>query len=745
MEKEKNCAILEPKKILSVLFCIFIIGTILGRLSEGFYFDYWRLRVKSSDFDIISQPKPIGFEKADTYDFSLNYTAAEDGGYLLLYLYNDESRPENILLHVDLPKGSDQKLDFSYTADRSYHGGCYIKVFPHGDFSYTELNGRSRHILYSDSLFHLIILIAAATLFFIILRKKKNRELVGFDYGSNLFTISFCLILAFISTLPLLVDFLSEADDLSFFLWRIEGIADALREGQFPARINTAYYNGYGHADLIMYPNLILYIPALMRLAGISMLRAYEYTCFFISFITAYITFWTVRRHFISNLTGYIATTFYTLSLYRLSNLFQRGALAEYISMAFLPLVLYGIFEITFSEKPKSRYLILGMTGLLSSHIISTFFGVIICLVVIICGIRNYIMDKRRIVALINAIFITFLLNLWFIIPLLWYHNIPFCIYSDFMRLEPHAVYLPQLFASFIPGSGRSIALGSTEGESGISLGLLFLLTIAAFLLIKSEIKKDRNNDQYRKLVNKGDVFLKACIVSTVLASVIFPWYITTSLPGPLRIFKPVQFAFRFNVFSCIFFSLLAAVTAVIFYRLYLSGKCSKSAFVGICLCLAVINVAPWMDSYTYYRKTVMDNKYSVYPDFIKADYWTSPDDYSRLTGSLPVVISSNEKSTITDYQKTGTHISFLYSGNDNDEIVLPLYYYPGYQAEINGKKIDYTKSPENLIKINMMGNAGKVDVRYMEPWFLLLGDIVTLLTAVSFFVVICRKRNKNM
>ena len=58
--------------------------------------------------------------------------------------------------------------------------------------------------------------------------------------------------------------------DWSFHLSRIEGIANGLREGQFPVRVYSMAKDGYGYAPSLFYGELLLYFPAVLRLLGMS-------------------------------------------------------------------------------------------------------------------------------------------------------------------------------------------------------------------------------------------------------------------------------------------------------------------------------------------------------------------------------------------------------------------------------------------------------------------------------------------
>ena len=68
----------------------------------------------------------------------------------------------------------------------------------------------------------------------------------------------------------------AQGADWRFHLSRIEGIAQALREGQFPVRVYSQAKDGYGYAPSLFYGELFLYFPAVLRLLGMSVQGAYR-------------------------------------------------------------------------------------------------------------------------------------------------------------------------------------------------------------------------------------------------------------------------------------------------------------------------------------------------------------------------------------------------------------------------------------------------------------------------------------
>ena len=85
---------------------------------------------------------------------------------------------------------------------------------------------------------------------------------MGDDSDANIHL--FLIALGLFSSYPLYTFYLQYGHDLLFHLFRIDGIADGLQSGQFPVRLYGNDLNGYGYGVSMFYPELFLYVPALL-------------------------------------------------------------------------------------------------------------------------------------------------------------------------------------------------------------------------------------------------------------------------------------------------------------------------------------------------------------------------------------------------------------------------------------------------------------------------------------------------
>ena len=106
--------------------------------------------------------------------------------------------------------------------------------------------------------------------------------------------------------------------DLVFHLYRIDGIAQGLREGQLPVRIQSTQISGLGYPVSVCYGDLFLYFPALLRLLGLSMRASYALFIVVVNAFCAIVTYVTCKRMFRSYSVALMGCVLWTLSPYRL-------------------------------------------------------------------------------------------------------------------------------------------------------------------------------------------------------------------------------------------------------------------------------------------------------------------------------------------------------------------------------------------------------------------------------------------
>ena len=301
-----------------------------------------------------------------------------------------------------------------------------------------------------------------------------------------------------LSSLPAAIRGLPSGHDLEVHLLRTEAIVQALRSRQFPARISSMVLYGQGYPFSIFYNDLFLYIPAIMRLLGFSVLSAYKIYLYFINLLTVVLSYYSFTKIFKNTKTGLILTLLYTSASYRLANIYVRQAAGEFSAQSFLPLLGLAVYYI-FQEKNghgrkifrNSVLLALAMSGIIGSHIPSTVMtGLLLSLVCIYYWKKTF--TKQVLITLITSVLLSIILNLYFIVPFAdFYLNTPTVIRSqvdrDILLIQARGAYPAQLFGFFqnTLGSADDLIFGRLQVTPGLPLMSIFIIGLVLWLFRK--------------------------------------------------------------------------------------------------------------------------------------------------------------------------------------------------------------------------------------------------------------------
>lgn len=321
--------------------------------------------------------------------------------------------------------------------------------------------------------------------------------------------------------------------DTEFHISRIAAIADQLSQGIFYSKINYWYGDGIGYAASLGYPDIFLYIPAILVLTCLDAKGAFQFFmvfCSILTFLSAYIS---CRCFSLSKNAALVGALIYCIAPSHIYCIFVRAALGEAQALIFWPLILAGAYSCIHKDCRDGYFLFLGFTGTVLSHVISTVIAAIIFLLYVCIQARH--LNTYKIKAMCKYIFLSICITSFFWMPLLeFYVTNDLCVH--------HAVHRTDIFA----GGISSLFIPSLKPYK-LFFGLP--IYIAAFIIL------------YRYQQSKISTYL-FCLgaLIVVLSTNLFPWWelsIFSVLQTPWRLFgiATLCISFSFAFLSEKFFS----------------------------------------------------------------------------------------------------------------------------------------------------------------------------------------------
>ena len=487
--------------------------------------------------------------------------------------------------------------------------------------------------------------------------------------------------------------------DLMYHMLRTEGVKDALLAGDFPTRIYTNFYNGYGYGSPLFYPDIFLVMPAILRILSFSPLATWKIFALTLTVAATLTTYFSIKYICKDSEYSIAATFMIMLSQFFLADLHLRAGISEYMAFMFIPVLCAGIYDFFVYDGKKTYLMGIAFIGLLLSHSIMTFIGVLITVVIFIRMLfvkreNNYLFDKLRMTRLIITAICTVLVVLFYLLPMLEQMAV-----LELGYLEPwaHVGKYTQPISSFFSVIGHF----STIAYIGIGVPMLPLIIICLFL------KGIKNKWAY--------AFLYGGIVLYLITTNIIPWRILEN-----TVLNMIQFTYRFWPYAIIF--TVFGIVMILSERIDDSRKKCKKIFI-----IAIVGCSMLAGAFQN-RMTAWVT--SEETRGITEEYLAENDNYVGAGEWLPLDISDDvinrnaTKNVVTD---TGEMILLdwnkgIYSFQISEEFktyTLPLIFYKGYSASIECedgsiKIIPIKQSADALVQIvNFTGEEGIVCVKY--------------------------------
>ena len=533
------------------------------------------------------------------------------------------------------------------------------------------------------------------------------------------------------SCMPLLWGGVFDGHDMLFHLNRIEGIASGLRCGQFPVRIHASTLLGYGYAASEFYPELFLYIPAILRNMGVSLcasVRVFEAGINLLAALSCYVS---AKAIFDSRRAAVGASVLYTLCVYRLVNLYTRATLGESLAMIFFPLIIWSLYEVLRRDDGKWPLLALGMTGVCMSHLLSTLFSVLFCAIAAAFSLPKLMREKRRFLAILKAAAITVLCCVWFYVPMMQYSGDGVST-SVVLDAQENVLQAGGFFVAFAGDMNADI-----PEDFAYTIGVvpgLALLVGCVLLLVRRYAQGKAAMD------GKDRAALALCALGAVAligATDAFPWELVCSLRRPFStFFKQIQFPWRLVGVAVPMMSMAAA-----WGYLKDDRHASAGAAVIVVLCAAcsgytmqcMVQRTPVLDKETFTDTRISQFEYT----------YVGTEKTALKPGDIRVGGAEGAYSVL-EMTKHGTNLTAVIEMDGGAYIEFPLLYYPGYQATVNGIPCKVARGTNNMLRVygTASGQTATVDISFKPPMAWIAAQGVSLL-GLALLILSLRRMKK--
>lgn len=600
-----------------------------------------------------------------------------------------------------------------------HNGSGYLKI--NNVFICETRAYEIRHIVY---LFFIFLLLDGIFLF-------------GKTFQKHRVEVLFLLAVLFLVSLPEMTADFYYGHDIYFHLLRIEGIAREIRLGNFPAKIHSLCMDGYGSPVSVYYGDLFLYIPALLRIVGFSVVSAYKIYVFVINAGTVGLSYFCFKQIFRNQNVAMLGTLAYATCSYRMVNIYERAAVGEYTAMMVFPLVALAVYRIytepceEWEEYRKNAWLLaFAMTGLISSHILSTemvvWFLVIICVVLIKKTLR-----RNTLKVYTAAVFETLFLNAYFLVPFLDYYlnenvYVNENVEKGIMKvraIQSRGAYIGQYFTFF--GRVRGAASPSLEGRMQLSPGLVLMcaLVVAFFFCI---IERKRNR--------RCALYIFFSLLALFMASDIFPWDHLAVRFKLFDLLAQVQFPWRYIGIASIFLSLLLCEVLVWLKEMY-EFDLRRMYVIIICAC---VFMTCYITGELYESIDVsggMGTSFVLAPyDTVAVDTRFVAKEYVRAGTAIELLdgnIHSENAKYVNEVSRSGSRM-VLYCETEKESayIEVPFLNYKGYHVcDENGNEYEISDGKNNVISFCLPAHfKGNVIVEFKEPRLWRVAEMISLL-----------------
>ena len=508
-----------------------------------------------------------------------------------------------------------------------------------------------------------------------------------------------------------------------FHFQRFLSVCNSLKDGVFMPYMNYDEMLGFGYPVSLFYPDILYYPFALLTLLNVSSALAFKLfvaTTYIASAFSMYIVLNKISKY--TDNINIVIALLYAFNYFQYKH-FVGGRFAELTASIFIPLVIYGIY-IIIKEQKKWWYLVIGMSGLIYSHLLSAVVLFITIILILLINIKKIIKTPYVLWITVKSGLITLLITAKQIFPTLE------------MMLSDNYVYKNGGFIQFPDFNDM------TQKILPNYIPYIFFILVILFILFLDKM------DINLKLIFLG---ILIWLTNTNLFNwdLIKPYFgnIMNVIQMPRRLFVPV--------ISLILIGLIG-----LYYK-----ECNKKAVKIIKKCFKIftfvflfINICIFM--YAPGIKDNGDNTYSENIENFENNIYLGCYDYISTSFDLHNITDQTDNFHIKVYElfneiKNNQNLNikqqkneYILDINGNDEYVsVPILYYKGYSAKINNEKLEIKKDGNGLLSIKIPSGNNEISIKYtgtIIQYISIIISFIGILIFISYYIYSIKKKSNT-
>ena len=547
------------------------------------------------------------------------------------------------------------------------------------------------------------------------------------------FLVVFLIIVFIVPTFFRLIrsGFFPMQDDLQAF--RVQQMDKCFDDLQIPCRwVPDAGYQ-YGYPQFIYYPPSVYYLGAMLHRVGFQYIDAVK-VLFILGYIASALAMFVLVKSILGKWPAFVAALVYSYVPYKAVEVFVRGALNEFWTLAFLPLAFWAVYRLI--KTGKAKYFIWTSVSVLLLLTTHSLISMIFAPFLVVWSLLWLHLEKKWKIfpKLILAGLLGLGLAAFYLIPLLVerkYAHLETLLVGYF-DYRAHFVNVYKLFLSMEWGYGSS---GFPLEKLNLSTGIVhWVVGIGAAILAILRFRKEK------KLATLTLVLVGCELV------VLFLMHLKSSfIWAGIPILSWLQFPWRFLTISIFLLSILSALAV------YFAGKYGYVLGVGAVLIAFLLYGSffvpkSWLEisdaekfSGESWEKQLTISIFDYLPIYAKLPPPSKAPQY-------PEVLEG--EATFSDYIKGSNYQTGEVDVAKDALLRAPIFDFPGMVVKVDGEIVPHVNNDcrgepycMGLITFQIPAGMHTLEIRLTSTLPRKMGDIISLLSLGAVILIIFKKK----